>query len=179
MERYIVFLKGVNVGASTKVSMPVLRLLLTEKLGTPVTTYINSGNLVLDSDLTPTGIRCAVEGVILSSFSVATTAVPVTSDDLRRIHHASPFSSVAHDKAKSLVYFFDRSLDDQDLAAAAASLQAGKGIVEPLSCARDALYAYYPQGVGSSKLTTAYIDKVLGLSSTGRNLRTLDALLGL
>ena len=48
MSTYVMFLRGINVGASTRVSMPRLRE-LAEGLGwTDVSTYINSGNLFAD-----------------------------------------------------------------------------------------------------------------------------------
>lgn len=50
MKSYIVLLRGINVGGKNKVSMAALKLCL-EGLGfVNVTTYIASGNVLLDTD---------------------------------------------------------------------------------------------------------------------------------
>ena len=41
----------------------------------------------------------------------------------------------------------------------------------------DVLYADYPKGTARSKLGVPYVDRVLGCTATGRNWRTIEALL--
>ncbi len=49
MPRYVVLLRGINVGGKNKLSMKALKACLEELGYANVSTYINSGNVVLDS----------------------------------------------------------------------------------------------------------------------------------
>ena len=50
MTRYLVLLRGINVGGRNKVPMAALRELLESHGHTKVSTYIASGNVILSSD---------------------------------------------------------------------------------------------------------------------------------
>ena len=50
MTRYLVLLRGINVGGRNKVPMAALRELLETHGHTKVSTYIASGNVILSSD---------------------------------------------------------------------------------------------------------------------------------
>ena len=49
MEKYIAFLRGINVGGKNKVSMPELRAVFQQNGFSDVITYINSGNVIFSS----------------------------------------------------------------------------------------------------------------------------------
>ena len=73
MTRYLVLLRGINVGGKNKVPMAGLRQLL-EKLGySDVATYIASGNVILSSDRSPSAIKRQIEAALPK-------ALPLDSD---------------------------------------------------------------------------------------------------
>ena len=49
MNKYIVLLRGVNVGGKNKISMPLLKKAMEESGFSNVSTYINSGNIIFSS----------------------------------------------------------------------------------------------------------------------------------
>jgi len=49
MKRYIVLLRGINVGGNNKISMPELKKAFTELGFAEVSTYLNSGNVIFSS----------------------------------------------------------------------------------------------------------------------------------
>ena len=51
MEKYIVLLRGINVSGKNKILMPELREILIKLNFLNVQTYIQSGNIILESDL--------------------------------------------------------------------------------------------------------------------------------
>ncbi len=53
LPRYLVLLRGINVGGRNKVPMAALRELLESHGHTKVSTYIASGNVILSSDRSP------------------------------------------------------------------------------------------------------------------------------
>ena len=56
------------------------------------------------------------------------------------------------------------------------ALQARAAGGEQVRRVGDALWNYFPQGVGSSKLTPALLDRLTGSSLTARNWRSVQAL---
>src|SRR4026209_1847079 len=61
MTRYLVLLRGINVGGKNKVPMAALRELLESHGHTKVSTYIASGNVILSSDRDAAEIKQKLE----------------------------------------------------------------------------------------------------------------------
>lgn len=70
MTDYIVLLRGVNVGGNSRVPMPELRELLESNGYTNVSTYINSGNVLLSSAREAAAVKADVEHLIASHFDI-------------------------------------------------------------------------------------------------------------
>lgn len=76
MEKYIAFLRGINISGKNKVAMPLLKAAFEDLGYSNVTTYINSGNVIFSSnssDIREITSRCKV--VIEERFSLD---IPVT-----------------------------------------------------------------------------------------------------
>jgi uncharacterized protein (DUF1697 family) len=69
--RYVVLLRGINVGGTSKVPMADLRALLEEHFD-DVTTYIASGNIVLDSERSAPEVAEKVDEILVASFEITT-----------------------------------------------------------------------------------------------------------
>ena len=77
MTRYLVLLRGINVGGRNKVPMAALRELL-ESLGhTKVSTYIASGNVILSSDRTAAEITRELEEALPGKFKLDSELIAV------------------------------------------------------------------------------------------------------
>ena len=68
--RQIVLLRGVNVGGRNKLAMPALREALEAAGMENVLTYVQSGNVVLDSAAKPDALARACAKVIADSFGM-------------------------------------------------------------------------------------------------------------
>jgi uncharacterized protein (DUF1697 family) len=66
--RYIVLLRGINVGGKNKVPMAPLRALLEELGYSDVATYIASGNVILSSKRSPAAIKRQIEAALPKAF---------------------------------------------------------------------------------------------------------------
>lgn len=77
MTRYLVLLRGVNVGGKNKVPMARLRELLGELGYSNVATYIASGNVILSSDRTPAQIKRQIERALPAAFQLDSDLVAV------------------------------------------------------------------------------------------------------
>lgn len=78
--RYILLLRGINVGGKNKVSMNDLKAKLEDLGYQNVVTYINSGNVIFDTDDDPTTIKDNI-AIILGRFPFTIKHVILTKDE--------------------------------------------------------------------------------------------------
>src|SRR4029077_12849014 len=93
MTRYLVLLRGINVGGRNKVSMAALRALLESHGHTKVSTYIASGNVVLSSDQSAATIKRELEEALPTTFRLDSELIAVlvlTRAQLRAIVRDRP-----------------------------------------------------------------------------------------
>ena len=78
--RYILLLRGINVGGKNKVSMKDLTASLEDLGYQRVVTYINSGNVIFDTDDDLTTVKEKI-AIILGRFPFAIKYVILTKDE--------------------------------------------------------------------------------------------------
>jgi uncharacterized protein (DUF1697 family) len=67
---YVILLRGINVGGKNKVPMADLKKCLETQGFSNVSTYIASGNVILESDKHPDEIKAQIEAVLPESFKL-------------------------------------------------------------------------------------------------------------
>lgn len=77
MDKYVVYLRGINVGGRNKIKMVDLRTYLSTAGFTQVQTYIQSGNVVLQSFLSTTEIAEKIEHLLIQEFELDSEFVSV------------------------------------------------------------------------------------------------------
>ncbi len=77
MTRYLVLLRGINVGGRNMVPMAALRELLGSHGHTNVSTYIASGNAILSSDKTAATIKRGLEEALPRAFKLDSELIAV------------------------------------------------------------------------------------------------------
>lgn len=77
MQRYVILLRGINVGGKNKVAMAALRACLEEMGFSDVSTYIASGNVLLKSDKKPAEIQSLIEIALPKVFKLDSELVKV------------------------------------------------------------------------------------------------------
>lgn len=167
--RWVVLLRAVNLGGDNKVPMAELRTLLEQAGYKGVRTYIASGNVLLDGPPKRAELGAALERLIAESFGVTTTAILRKPRDLAATVAAHPFDP---DTSETHLAF----LASRPATAAAARLEAVDPGADQAVLAGAHLYLRLPRGVHGSRLSIARIEKLLGVSATLRNWRTVVAL---
>lgn len=81
MKTYIVLLKGINVGGHKKVPMADLRDLLSKSGFENVQTYIQSGNVILESSENANSIENKIQKAILAQFGFEVLVMAKTRPD--------------------------------------------------------------------------------------------------
>jgi len=77
MTKYVALLRGINVGGKNKVPMAGLRKCLEELGFSNVSTYIASGNVILESDKRPDEIKAQIEQALPKRFKLDTELIKV------------------------------------------------------------------------------------------------------
>jgi uncharacterized protein (DUF1697 family) len=171
MPAWVALLRGINVGGRNMVAMSDLRELL-ESLGfTKVRALLQSGNLVFQSDRrTSATIERLLEVETEKRLGVSVDYHVRTVEEWQSVIARNPFADEAErDPAHLLVLFLKSAPDAKNVQALQAAIR-GPEIVRADG---QQIYAVYPMGIGTSKLTNTLIDKKLGMRGTGRNCNTV------
>ena len=166
MKTYIAFLRAVNVGGTGKLPMAELKAMCLELGFVDVTTYIASGNLVLKTDCAAGEVQQKLEGRLQTYAGKPVGVIVHTPDSLGDILDGNPF--IKEEPSKVLTILLERSPPADVLD----NLRGQKN--EQVALGKNAIYAWYPDGMGRSKL------KIPGSESgTARNINTLRKMLSL
>ncbi len=168
MEKYAVFLRGVNVGGIT-IKMAALRAALERLPLTGVKTLLASGNVVCTSTKGPAEVKERVEACLRESFGYDAWVVVLDRDTLAAVIDASPYPSDSAEQHSYVTLSSDPAILDE-LAALGGALDG----VELARLSPEALA--WPVTAGAtldspfSKLSAKARYKS---TTTTRNLRTL------
>jgi uncharacterized protein (DUF1697 family) len=170
-------LRAVNVGGTGKVPMAELRT-MAEKIGLKnPRTLLASGNLVFDAgSRTPAASEKLLEAACTKTFGLKTEIYVRTHADLADIVARNPFRKEAKNDPGRFVVLFMRGRPD---AKAGTALQAAIKGREQVRLDGNHAYIVYPDGQGTSKLTSAVIERHFGCTGTARNWNTVGKLLAL
>lgn len=167
-------LRAVNVSGRNRVPMARLREVLASSTElTGVSTYIASGNIICDSPPDADAACARVREVIAEEFGVVTPVIARTHDELAKALAALPFT----DGIDKLVHAM--FLEADAAAGAVAALEPRLLPGERIALIGRELWIDFGDGVASTKLTKAVLDRSLGVAGTARNLRTVRTLVEL
>ncbi len=89
--KYIILLRGINISGKNKIAMPMLKNSLEENGFKNVITYLNSGNVILESDIKSKEILCKkISEIIRENFKLVIPIFVTTEDELEDIINNSP-----------------------------------------------------------------------------------------
>jgi uncharacterized protein (DUF1697 family) len=172
---WVALLRAVNLGAHNKVPMPALRTVLTDAGFTGVRTYVNSGNVVLDSTLrSPAKVGQRVHDLIAEHFGVDTPVMMRTGAELAAVYDWNPFPDAAADHPH-LVAVLHLS-GEPEAARVEAFLAADYAPVRVAHRGEEVVIDWHDRS-GRPRVDSAL--KKLGVHATARNWRTLTALVEL
>lgn len=174
MTTYIVLLKGINVGGHKKVPMADLRELLTKSGFENVQTYIQSGNVIIESsEENSRKIESIIKDAIVKQFGFEVSVLVKKRKDVGRIFNDCPFSE---DKKKTSYFVMLHETPDAQLVNV-ASEKIYKG--EEYQIINDCIYFYCETGFGQAKFNVNFFERKLKTFATARNYNTMVKLLSL
>lgn len=176
MTVYISLLRGINVSGQKKVKMAELSALY-ETLGLGSgKTYVQSGNVVFQSDQSPADLSDKIHAAIEKQFGFSVEVLVRTLDDWRALVERSPFAGDGDKDPKYLhVTLLAQSPDKQALA----ELDVPQAGADEYRIAGQVVYLHCPNGYGRTKLNNNFWEKKLKVGATTRNWNTVNKLLEL
>jgi uncharacterized protein (DUF1697 family) len=176
-QQYIALLRGINVGGNRKIKMADLKKILIEIGLEQVQTYIQSGNVVFfykkeKTELLSEMIKKAVKEAY--GFDIETITFEVA--DFRAIVENMPFEVNETNIKTFHIMMLKTAVEEDGIVEKLDKYITTGEIIQPT---KKVLYLQYPNGFGRSKLTNNVVEKTLKISSTTRNWRTMNKILGL
>lgn len=170
LETYVALLRGINVGGRNRLQMRKL-VGIAEGLGfCQASTYIQSGNLVFRYEQGASSERLgrALSEAINAECGFAPWVQVLRLAELQSAMDGNPFPE-AEDEPKTLhLNFLAAASQEPNLDTIAAAAKEN----ERYALTDSVFYLHAPDGIGRSELTKR-LERLLGVSATGRNWRTL------
>ena len=169
MPRFIVLLRGVNVGKGNRVAMAEFKPLLEGMGYTDVKTLLNSGNAVFSSSVrSGQKIAPAIAAQVESTFGVNTPVIVKSAAEWASIISGAPMNLPEAEHSRFLVAFGN----DEEAVQTLAPLVPLAKPPERLYITSQAAYLYCPAGLLESKVGKAVLGKA-GRRVTTRNWGTV------
>jgi uncharacterized protein (DUF1697 family) len=172
-EVFVALLRGVNVGGTRKVPMKEL-VTVAERAGfDAVRTYIQSGNVVLQSALDGAAVEATLEAAIEAHFGFAVPIVARRASEWRTFAGGSPFPEADRDRPNLVLLGLCKSAPAR---GAKEHIERYAKAGERVHVSPRGVWIDFPNGSGGSKITPAVLDRAVGATVTTRNVRTVRAL---
>ena len=141
-----------------------------------IRTYIQSGNVVFTADRKVlAGFSSTVSSKIESRFGLKIPVILRTKKELESAVQQNPYRNRTENPKELHIVFLEKSPEP----AAIAVLNPRHSPLDEFTVISKDIFLYCPNGLGRSKLTTAWFDSKLKTVSTIRNWRTVNALIAL
>jgi uncharacterized protein (DUF1697 family) len=168
MTIYIALLRGINVGGHNIIKMADLKSLL-ETMGLQkVKTYIQSGNVLFESNEKSEQLSQRMEDEINKTFGFPVPVILRTAEEVEQIIRDCPFSTDSLKEGESVQIAF---LADKPAQNGINHLSTFKSEMDECKIEGKEVYLFFRQSIRNSKLATQL--PKLGVPATVRNWKTV------
>ncbi len=172
MNKYIAFIRGINVGGIV-LKMEEVGNIFIELGYKNVETYIQSGNILFDCNETDTALmERKIQGAIKAKSDLNVVIFVKIKDEIQRLISNSPFGKDVDEK-RIYVIMLNQVLTEEK----AKKVKSMNSEEEKFIAHKDVIYSYYDNGYGKSKHNNNYFEKILNVSATTRNWNTMNRIL--
>lgn len=172
--KYVTFLRGINVGGKNMIKMEALREMVGSLGFTDVKSYINSGNIIFETDeMDDNELSAKITEAITETFSFNIKVMTRKISEIESLVKNNPFAGQFENDKDLHVFFLDEDLSEEkrDILFAQAN--------------ENEMFAFQPRtifcllriSILDSIVGKGFIDKKLKVSATARNWRTVNKIL--
>lgn len=170
MPAFVALLRAVNLGPHNKIAMSELKAVAEGAGLSNARSLLQSGNLIFEAKAkSSAALEKLLESALAKELELETPVVVRSAPEWSAALDGNPFAREAKADPGHLVLM---PLKSKPAKAALAALRAAIVNRETVELVGQQLYLVYPDGIGRSKLTSALIEKKLGVVGTGRNWNT-------
>lgn len=178
MTTFITMLRGINVSGQKKILMPDLKALF-EGLGfNRVIIYIQSGNVIFDSDLSIPALTLSsrIEKAILDKFGFNIPVIIRTINEMQALIKANPFIKETGQVTGKLYVTF---LEKEPVSGQVEKIKPFDFLPDKFKYHNREIYLQCAAGYGTTKLSNTFFENKLKVKATTRNWNTVNKLLEL
>ena len=174
MQTYIAILRGINVGGKRIIKMLALKEMFITLGYQNIATYIQSGNVVLQSKkANPIKLAEVITNAISKTFGFDVPVIVFEYETLNNIVEENEFFK---HKSKSVEHLHITFLADELTKENQAKIKREDYLPDEFLIHGKAIYLYCPNGYSKSKLTNDFFEKKLRVNATTRNWKTTLAI---
>ena len=168
---YISLLRGINVSGQKKIIMKDLKALY-ESLGfANVVTYIQSGNVIFESDADEQTLIKKIEETISKKYGFDVPVQVRSAREFKNSIEACPFDELdLVEEGTRVMVTFLASVPSSEYVA---KLMTYVKEPERLVCMGRVVYLHCPNGYGKTKLSNVFIENKLKVKATTRNWKSV------
>lgn len=163
--KYVAILRGINVGGKRKILMTDLKQLFLNLGFTNVRTYIQSGNVIFESNSSQ-NLSTIIESAILGKFDFTVPVIVKSHETLSSIIDNSPFN--LKDASQHYVSYL-KEVPSLDLTE---TFNENSFDPDQFLISDHAVYIFCNTKYSNTKLTNTFIEKKLKVTTTTRNWKT-------
>jgi uncharacterized protein (DUF1697 family) len=173
--KHLAMLRGINVSGHNMIKMDALKSMLENCGFQNIETYIQSGNVFLDSeDENANSVGFTIKQEIVKQFGYDVPVIVLSKADLEKCLTNNPFFKEKNvDTKKLYVAFISKELN----ASALNDLKTSQFKPDEAFIDGNRIYMKLETGAGNTKLTQKYIEKKLNVTATSRNWNTVNKLI--
>ena len=178
MIKRIALLRGINVGGHKKVIMAELRLHFTNAGFKNVRTYIQSGNIIFDSNTNESNneVEIKINQLITKNYNFKVPIIINTISEFENFVADNPFTdNVLYDIENLFITFLNKVPQKQNIL----STESFNFSPDKFYIKGKVIFGYCAGKYHKSKLTNNFFEKELSVSCTTRNIRTVNKLIEL
>jgi uncharacterized protein (DUF1697 family) len=175
MTTHLALLRGINVSGHNMIKMESLQKMLENMGYKNVRTYIQTGNVFVDTDEeNAAAVGFKIKQEISKEFGYDVPVITINKEDLEICFTNNPFLKDKNADIKKLyVTFVSKELNPQAINDLKISnFKPDEAIID-----QNRIYIKYHIGAGKTKLDQKYIEKKLNVIATMRNYNTISKLL--
>lgn len=175
MKTHLALLRGINVSGHNMIKMDALKTLLENAGFQNVRTYIQSGNVFVDSEeVNGASVGFKIKQEIFKELGLEVPVVVIGKEDLEACLKNNPYLKENDcDTKKLYVAFISKELS----SGALNDLKISQFKPDEAAIDKSRIYIKYAIGAGKTRLDQKYIEKKLNVVATIRNWNTVTTLL--
>jgi len=171
--QFVILLKGINVGGNNMLKMSELKSALLKEEFENVTTIIQSGNIILSTDLSAEDTHQKFQTLLKEKFNLTVPVLVLTPTKIKKALSTFPFFDQSDDESKLHITFMNKKLSEDEWNERLSSIS----LKETYKLQDDILYIYPSEGYHKAKLNATFLANKFKVNATNRNIKTIRKIL--